>query len=86
MLPIRNLLTLDLETVMPNLTEDDIRSKAYELWEQAGCPDGGAEIYWAQAQMTLGRGENALPPDSSASFDSSEERPAGHNAADKTTQ
>ena len=71
---------------MPNLTEDDIRSKAYELWEQAGCPDGGAEIYWAQAQMILGGGENALPSDSPASFDSSEERPAGHNAADKTPQ
>lgn len=35
-------------------TEEDIRSKAYELWERAGCPDGGAEIYWAQAEMILG--------------------------------
>ena len=43
-------------------TEDDIRSKAYELWEQAGCPDGGAEIYWAQAQMILNGGDDAPPP------------------------
>lgn len=40
--------------------EDDVRSKAYELWEQAGCPDGGAEIYWAQAEMIL-RGGNEDP-------------------------
>lgn len=42
-------------------TEDDVRSKAYELWEQAGRPDGGAEIYWTQAQMVLGDRETALP-------------------------
>ena len=47
-----------------SFTEDDIRTKAYELWEQAGCPDGGAEIYWAQAQVVLGGGENAAPSDS----------------------
>ena len=47
---------------MPHtFTEDDVRSKAYELWEQAGCPDGGAEIYWAQAQMVLGDRETTSP-------------------------
>jgi hypothetical protein len=59
-----NSLTFNLEPVMPNsFTEDDIRTKAYELWEQAGCPDGGAEIYWAHAQVVLGGGENASPSD-----------------------
>lgn len=51
--------------MLEHLTENDIRSKAYELWEQAGCPDGGAEIYWAQAQMILSDGDDA-PPSASA--------------------
>ena len=51
--------------MLEHLTENDIRSKAYELWEQAGCPDGGAEIYWAQAQMILSGGDDA-PPSASA--------------------
>jgi hypothetical protein len=51
--------------MLEHLTEDDIRSKAYELWEQAGCPDGGAEIYWAQAQMILSGADDA-PPAASA--------------------
>jgi len=52
-----------------HVTEDDIRSKAYEIWEQAGCPDGGAEIYWAQAQMILSGGDDA--PSTSAETSSS---------------
>jgi hypothetical protein len=53
------------ELVMLNhLTKDEIRSKAYELWEHAGCPDGGAEIYWAQAQTMLSGGDEAPSPSS----------------------
>jgi hypothetical protein len=48
--------------MLNHLTEYDIRAEAYELWEQAGCPDGGAEIYWAQAQMILSGGDD-VPPD-----------------------
>jgi hypothetical protein len=45
-------LDATLEIVMLNrLTEDDIRTKAYELWEQAGCPTGerksiGRKLKW----------------------------------------
>jgi hypothetical protein len=46
-----------MEAVMAtNLNEDEIRAKAYEMWEQAGCPEGRAEDYWAQAQMILSGG------------------------------
>jgi Protein of unknown function (DUF2934) len=48
--------------MLNHLTEDDIRTKAYELWEQAGCPDGGPEIYWAQAQMVLSGGDDVPAP------------------------
>jgi Protein of unknown function (DUF2934) len=61
---------------MPNsFTEDDIRTKAYELWEQAGCPDGGAEIYWAQAQVALSGEEDAPLSDSLADVHSPEDTP-----------
>ncbi len=59
------------------ITEDDIRSKAYELWEHAGCPDGGAEIYWAQAQMVLGDRETM----SSAPSDGKLSSPTGSHGA-----
>lgn len=63
---------------MPHtFTEDDVRSKAYELWEQAGCPDGGAEIYWAQAQMVLGDRETTSPAPSDDELSS----PAGSHGA-----
>ena len=29
--------------------EDRTRAIAYALWEEEGCPDGCAEIHWAQA-------------------------------------
>ncbi|MGA7817877.1 DUF2934 domain-containing protein [Caballeronia sp.] len=51
-----------------NLNEDEIRAKAYELWEKAGCPEGRAEDYWAQAQMILSGG---------AASDASEFEPSG---------
>jgi hypothetical protein len=73
-----NLFNVNLEKIMPNsFTEDDIRTKAYELWEQAGCPDGGAGIYWAQAQVILGNGESASPSDSLADVHSPEDTPDG---------
>lgn len=55
-------------------TEDDIRTKAYELWEQAGCPDGGAEIYWAQAQMVLSSGDDGPARESSETNSSAREK------------
>jgi hypothetical protein len=38
-------------------TDEDIRTKAYELWEQAGCPDGSAEMYWTEAEKLLSTAE-----------------------------
>jgi hypothetical protein len=29
--------------------EQEIRERAYYLWEQDGCPEGGSENYWARA-------------------------------------
>ncbi|MFM0140081.1 DUF2934 domain-containing protein [Caballeronia grimmiae] len=37
----------------PTLSDDDIRSRAYELWVEAGRPDGRSEDFWEQARLQL---------------------------------
>ena len=34
---------------MHSSTEDQIRIRAYQLWEADGCPDGQADHYWHRA-------------------------------------
>jgi hypothetical protein len=38
---------------MDNADEETIRSKAHELWEQAGKPDGREEHFWHEAERQL---------------------------------
>ena len=38
---------------MPIDTEETIRARAYELWEQAGRPDGHDQEFWASAEREL---------------------------------
>ncbi|SAK94834.1 hypothetical protein AWB75_06856 [Caballeronia catudaia] len=52
-------------------TEEQIRSLAYGLWEEAGCPEGRAAEFWAQAEKQLGV---EVVPSSDAGDD---ETPAG---------
>ncbi len=33
--------------------EQQIRVKAFELWEAEGCPDGRADHHWSQAQAEI---------------------------------
>jgi hypothetical protein len=33
--------------------EEDIRTRAYQLWLAAGSPDGNAEQYWQEARQQL---------------------------------
>jgi hypothetical protein len=44
-------------TGSPNQTIDDdedrIRSRAYEIWEREGRPEGGHERHWHQAKKEL---------------------------------
>jgi hypothetical protein len=35
------------------LTEQEIRSRAYALWEARGCPEGSAEDDWSAAEQQL---------------------------------
>jgi len=38
---------------MPIDTEETIRARAYELWEQAGRPEGEDKAFWAMAEREL---------------------------------
>ena len=38
---------------MSNLSEEDIRKKARELWEAAGKPDGKDQEFWLEAERQL---------------------------------
>lgn len=39
---------------MPTLpSEAQVRERAYDLWQQEGCPDGCAERHWQQAEQEL---------------------------------
>lgn len=38
---------------MANPSEDEIKARAYQLWEQAGKPEGREEEFWLQAEQAL---------------------------------
>jgi len=38
---------------MPNLSQEDIRIRAYELWRAAGEPSGDMETFWFEAEKQL---------------------------------
>ena len=38
---------------MPHFSEDEIRQRAFQLWEQEGRPDGRAEDHWHAAEAEL---------------------------------
>ncbi len=37
-------------TETTTLTEHHIRERAFQLWQEAGCPEGRAEEFWQLAQ------------------------------------
>jgi hypothetical protein len=43
------------------LTEEQIRTLAFYLWEQDGSPDGRADEYWEKARQQLDGGATAAP-------------------------
>jgi len=43
----------ELEGVMTKPTEDQIRQRAHELWEQNHRPDGRDDEFWHQAEREL---------------------------------
>jgi Protein of unknown function (DUF2934) len=51
---------------MAQPTEEQIRKRAFELWEQAGKPEGREDEFWNQAQRELQGEEESGDPDKGA--------------------
>ncbi len=50
---------------MPGMSENDIRTRAYELWRAAGEPAGPMDIFWYEAEKQLlaeGDAQGEVPP------------------------
>ena len=41
---------------MAKPTDEQIRQRAHQLWEQAGCPDDRDEEFWHEAERELSEG------------------------------
>lgn len=46
-------LASEREDVMAGLSEEDIRNRAYVLWQQAGEPPGRMDTFWYEAEKEL---------------------------------
>jgi hypothetical protein len=53
-----------------NPSDDEIRTRAHQLWEQAGRPDGRDEEFWHQAAKELSQDheQGDAPSESSPAF------------------
>jgi hypothetical protein len=49
---------------LPGPTEEEIRTRAFELWKKAGQPDDSTDTFWYQAEKELLREGSELgePP------------------------
>lgn len=64
---------------MSDIKDDDIRKRAYDLWEAAGRPDGSHEHHWHQAREELQNGKAA--PEKQIKVASSLKKPAAKKTA-----
>lgn len=38
---------------MPQISEDQIRERAYHIWQQSGCPSGNELEHWLLAENEM---------------------------------
>ena len=53
---------------MSNPTEEQIRVRAHQLWENAGRPEGREDEFWHQAERELKDGPTNNPDEKSETF------------------
>ena len=46
---------------MPDPTDDQIRTRAHQLWEQAGKPEGREDEFWRLAEQELLNEDKSSP-------------------------
>ena len=68
----------DGETGSSRRLEDQIRERAYYLWEEEGRPEGRAEIHWAKARALI-EGDKSQ----AAAAEAAEDPSAGDSADDR---
>ena len=59
------------ETASPDMsspTDDQIRTRAHQLWELAGKPEGGDDEFWHEAERELKDGAANNPDEKSRTF------------------
>jgi hypothetical protein len=66
------------------ITDDELRSLGYHLWEQAGCPDGRADEFWEQARVQLGSDGRPTPADRMNDSDEFIDAPEGAPTGSQT--
>ena len=53
---------------MPHPTEEQIRTRAHQLWELAGEPEGREDEFWHEAERELKDGATTNPDEKSETF------------------
>jgi hypothetical protein len=53
---------------MSNPTDDQIRTRAHQLWEIAGKPEGRNDEFWHEAERELKDGGTNNPDEKSQTF------------------
>jgi hypothetical protein len=48
---------------MPDPTPEQIRQRAYELWQRAGSPENREQEFWYQAEQELNKSDATNNPD-----------------------
>lgn len=46
--------------IRSDISQQEISTKAYDLWQQQGCPDGRSQEFWFEAERQL-KGNSAAP-------------------------
>lgn len=54
------------------LLQQRIRERAYELWQEAGSPEGEAQRFWDEARIDIDRQEAKLDKEVAGSFPASD--------------
>jgi hypothetical protein len=57
---VNTFATLNMDT---QIAEEELRSLAYRLWEEAGYLDGRADEFWQRARLQLRVHESPPPAD-----------------------
>lgn len=71
-------------TTLSEIREQRIREKAFELWKEAGCPEGESEVFWYSAIAKIAEEEAKLDNALKGTFPASD-APSSSSVASPST-